>query len=89
MYEQRRILLLGEKTPATEHLSEYEARAKELDDEDYKKLEVQAVAVKDIQNTPLGGPRLLVPCHVGSWCNLKTYPRERSSYPHASLRYLM
>jgi hypothetical protein len=56
LYEQRRILLLGEKTPATEHLSEYEARAKELDDDDYKKLEVQAVDVKDIQNTPLGVP---------------------------------
>ncbi len=37
-------------------LDEYEARAKELDDEDYKKVEVNPCDVKDIQNTPLGVP---------------------------------
>ena len=56
IYEQRRSLLLGEKPPAADFLSEYDTRAKELDDEDYKKLEVNAPDVKDIQNTPLGVP---------------------------------
>jgi nucleosome assembly protein 1-like 1 len=37
-------------------LAEYETRAKELDDEDYKKVEVNPIDVKDIQNTPLGVP---------------------------------
>jgi nucleosome assembly protein 1-like 1 len=36
------------------YLAEYETRAKVLDDEDYKKVEVNAVDVKEIQNTPLG-----------------------------------
>jgi nucleosome assembly protein 1-like 1 len=35
-------------------LKQFEARAKELDDEDYKKVEVNAVDVKEMQNTPLG-----------------------------------
>jgi nucleosome assembly protein 1-like 1 len=35
-------------------LGQYATRAAELDDEDYKKVEVTAVDVKDIQNTPLG-----------------------------------
>lgn len=56
IYEQRRLVLLGEKTPAAELIAEYDTRAKELDDEDYKKLEVNACDVKDIQNTPLGVP---------------------------------
>lgn len=56
IYEQRRLVLLGEKTPAVELIAEYDTRAKELDDEDYKKLEVNACDVKDIQNTPLGVP---------------------------------
>jgi hypothetical protein len=37
-------------------LIEYEARALELDDEDFKKVEVNPCDVKDIQNTPLGVP---------------------------------
>lgn len=56
VYEQRMLVLLGEKAPAEELLKEYETRAKELDDEDYKKIEVTACDVKDIQNTPLGVP---------------------------------
>lgn len=35
-------------------MTEYQARADELNDEDYKKVEVNAIDVKDIQNTPLG-----------------------------------
>lgn len=49
-------MLAGEKAPSDELLKEFEARAKELDDEDYKKVEVSACDVKDIQNTPLGVP---------------------------------
>jgi nucleosome assembly protein 1-like 1 len=49
-------VLAGEKAPADELVKEFEARAKELDDEDYKKVEVSACDVKDIQNTPLGVP---------------------------------
>lgn len=38
-----------------EHLiAEYEKRAVELDDEDYKKVEVTPCDVKEIQNTPHG-----------------------------------
>ena len=56
VYEQRRLVLSGEKAPGQELLTEYEARATELNDEDYKKLEVNPCDVKDIQNTPLGVP---------------------------------
>ena len=35
-------------------MAEYAARATELDDEDYKKVEADPLDVKDIQNTPLG-----------------------------------
>jgi nucleosome assembly protein 1-like 1 len=56
IYEQRSSLLLGTKQPAGDLLAEYENRAKQLDDEDYKKVEVNPVDVKDIQNTPLGVP---------------------------------
>ena len=54
VYEERKQLLLGKTVPAEAYLAEYETRAKELDDEDYKKVEVNAVDVKEIQNTPLG-----------------------------------
>jgi hypothetical protein len=37
-------------------LKVYETRAKELDDEDFKKLEVQSCDVKEIQNCPSGVP---------------------------------
>lgn len=53
---QRQQLLSGEKAPQDEYVKEFEARAKVLDDEDYKKVEVNACDVKDIQNTPLGVP---------------------------------
>jgi hypothetical protein len=43
---------MGESISVDQYLQEYEARAKELDDEEYKKLEVNPVDVKDIQNTP-------------------------------------
>ena len=56
MYEQRLLILAGEKQPPADLLAEYDARAKLLDDEDYKKVEVGACDVKDIQNTPLGVP---------------------------------
>jgi nucleosome assembly protein 1-like 1 len=56
VYEQRRALLAGEKPPAEDLVNEYQARAKELDDEDYKKLEAQSCDVKEIQNCPLGVP---------------------------------
>jgi len=43
------------KTQASEDLlGEYEKRAKELDDEDFKKVEANPCNVKEIQNTPLG-----------------------------------
>lgn len=54
VYEERKALLLGKVPPNEALLAEYEARAKELDDEDFKKVEVNAVDVKEIQNTPLG-----------------------------------
>ena len=54
VYEERKQLLLGKTVPAEAYIAEYETRAKELDDEDYKKVEVNAVDVKEIQNTPLG-----------------------------------
>jgi hypothetical protein len=47
-------LLLGKVPPSETYLGEYEARAKELDDEDFKKVEATPVDVKEIQNTPLG-----------------------------------
>ena len=56
VYEDRRLLLSGERAPAESVLAEFAARAKELDDEDYKKVEVNGCDVKDIQNTPLGVP---------------------------------
>jgi nucleosome assembly protein 1-like 1 len=37
-------------------LAEFNTRANELNDEDYKKVEVNGCDVKDIQNTPLGVP---------------------------------
>ncbi len=45
---------MGSVPPSEENLALYETRAKELDDEDFKKVEVNAVDVKEIQNTPLG-----------------------------------
>lgn len=56
VYEQRRKILLGEVAPSDDFLQEYEQRAKELEDEDYKKLEITPADVKDIQNCPLGVP---------------------------------
>ena len=47
---------MGEKFDSNELLQEYEKRAEELNDEDYKKVEVTGVDVKDIQNTPNGVP---------------------------------
>jgi len=35
-------------------LNEYEVRAKEIEDEGYKKLEVDSIDVKEIQNTQVG-----------------------------------
>lgn len=54
IYDERKDLLLGKVPPSEAHLATYETRAQELNDEEYKKLEVQAVDVKEIQNTPLG-----------------------------------
>jgi nucleosome assembly protein 1-like 1 len=54
IYEQRRQILQGTLPPAEDLLAQYTTRAQELDDEDYKKVEVNPVDVKDIQNTPLG-----------------------------------
>jgi nucleosome assembly protein 1-like 1 len=56
VYEQRKKLLDGVVDPYPEMLTEYEARATELNDEDYKKVEVTACDVKEIQNTPKGVP---------------------------------
>ena len=52
MYEQRKLILNGEKAPPEDLLKEYEERAKELDDEDFKKIEASSCDVKDIQNCP-------------------------------------
>lgn len=54
VYESRRLLLQGLVPPAEDLLKQYDARAKELDDEDYKNVEADPIDVKDIQNTPLG-----------------------------------
>jgi nucleosome assembly protein 1-like 1 len=56
VYDERKQVLSGAKAPAEDLLAQYNSRAKELDDEDYKKLEVQACDVKDIQNCPTGVP---------------------------------
>jgi hypothetical protein len=48
VYEQRRKVLMGTVAPPEDLLVEYAARATELDDEDYKKVEVNAIDVKDI-----------------------------------------
>ena len=48
VYEQRRLVLIGEKSPSDELVKEFDARAKELDDEEYKKIEVNTCDVKDI-----------------------------------------
>ena len=47
---------MGEVDPYPEMLSEYEQRAQDLNDEDYKKVEVNPCDVKEIQNTPKGVP---------------------------------
>jgi nucleosome assembly protein 1-like 1 len=54
VYEQRKQLLQGATQPSEELLKQYEDRAKELDDDDFKQVEADAIDVKDIQNTPLG-----------------------------------
>ena len=56
VYEERKQVLAGTKLPAEEALAHYTNRAKELDDEDFKKLEVQSCDVKEIQNCPSGVP---------------------------------
>ncbi len=56
IYEQRNQILQGKIQPPAALLEEYETRAKELDDEDYKKVEVNPCDVKEIQNCPLGVP---------------------------------
>lgn len=48
IYEERRKIIMGEIPPAEALVAEYEQRALELDDEDYKNLEVSTVEVKDI-----------------------------------------
>jgi len=45
---------MGESTPKEGLIQQFDARAKELDDEDFKKVEASPCDVKDIQNTPLG-----------------------------------
>ena len=45
---------MGEIPPHSNLVQDYEKRAQELNDDDYKKVEVNALDVKDIQNTPLG-----------------------------------
>ncbi|CDW71785.1 UNKNOWN [Stylonychia lemnae] len=54
VYTQRKQILLGTQAPPEALFAEYQARAEELYDEDYKKVEVNPIDVKDIQNTPLG-----------------------------------
>ena len=56
VYEERKQVLAGTKLPAEDALAQFNNRAKELDDEDFKKLEVQSCDVKDIQNCPTGVP---------------------------------
>ena len=56
VYEERKQVLAGTKLPAEDALAQFNVRAKELDDEDFKKLEVQSCDVKDIQNCPTGVP---------------------------------
>lgn len=46
--------MAGEKAPTEALIQEFEARAKELDDEDFKKVEAEPCDVKEIQNMPLG-----------------------------------
>lgn len=54
VYEERKKILLGTLAPPEDLLAEYSKRAQELEDDDYKTLEVEPLDVKDIQNTPLG-----------------------------------
>lgn len=56
IYEVRRKVIMGEAYQLEQLIADYEKRAKELDDEDYKKVEANAIDVKDIQNTPQGVP---------------------------------
>ena len=45
---------MAEAITIDQYIQDYDKRAKELDDEEYKNLEVNTVDVKDIQNTPQG-----------------------------------
>lgn len=56
IYELRRKVIQGESLDENDLLAEYEKRAAELNDEDFKKVEANPVDVKDIQNTPKGVP---------------------------------
>ena len=48
VYEERRKIIMGEITPADILIQDFDKRAKELDDEDFKKVEANACDVKDI-----------------------------------------
>ena len=54
IYDLREKILSGAIDIPQALIDEYDARAKELDDEDYKKIEVTPADVKDIQNTLKG-----------------------------------
>jgi hypothetical protein len=54
IYEQRRKILMGEAVDSELLIAQYDKREKELDDEDYKKVEVTPCDVKEIQNTKTG-----------------------------------
>ena len=54
IYEERRKIVMGEIPPNENLLQEYEKRAEELKDDDYKKVEVVPHDFKDIQNTTSG-----------------------------------
>jgi hypothetical protein len=45
----KRKVIMGDKFDTNELLQEYEKRAEELNDEDYKKVEATGVDVKDIK----------------------------------------
>jgi hypothetical protein len=55
IYEQRRNIIMGVEIADSENLiALYDKREKELDDDDYKKVEVTPCDVKEIQNTKNG-----------------------------------
>ena len=48
IYELRRKVVMGEGSSVDQYLQDYDKRAKELDDDQYKNIEVNPVDVKDI-----------------------------------------